>query len=173
LARQSGVPRAIGVALRVGGLCTDGAAAIRWLRESVDVLADSEATLEYARALADLGAAIRRAGRRREARGHLQTALELAQTGGATVLARQAETELRAAGGRARRATDTGPEALTASERRVAELAALGHTNRNIAGLLQISIKAVGWHLHQSYRKLEISGRAQLDAELGAGAVSA
>ena len=46
------------------------------------------------------------------------------------------------------------------------ELAADGHSNRNIAGLLQISIKAVEWHQHQSYRKLDIKGRAQLEAAL-------
>ncbi len=82
------------------------------------------------------------------------------------MLARRAETELRAAGGRARRATATGPGLLTASERRVAELAAAGHSKRNIAGLLQISIKAVEWHLHQSYRKLDIKRRGQLESAL-------
>lgn len=68
---------------------------------------------------------------------------------------------------RARRAIDTGAEVLTASERRVAELAALGHTDRAIAGGLQISIKAVEWHLHQGHRKLEIQSRRQLSAALG------
>ena len=44
--------------------------------------------------------------------------------------------------------------------------AAQGYTNRNIAGLLQISIKGVEWHLHQSYRKLDVAGRAQLGPAL-------
>jgi DNA-binding CsgD family transcriptional regulator len=70
------------------------------------------------------------------------------------------------AGGRGRRATETGVALLTASERRIAELAAQGYTNRNIAGLLQISIKGVEWHLHQSYRKLDVAGRAQLGPAL-------
>ena len=165
-ARRSGVPRAIGVALRACGLCAEGAEGIRLLQEAVAVLQASEARLEHARALVDLGAAIRRAGRRREARVHLSAGLEISQAGGATFLARQTETELRAAGGRARRSTDTGPDALTASERRVAELAAAGHTNRTIAGQLQISVKAVEWHLHQSYGKLGVSGRRQLPAAL-------
>jgi len=43
----------------------------------------------------------------------------------------------------------------------------MGHTNRAIAGLLQVSVKAVEWHLHQSYLKLEIQGRRQLPAALG------
>jgi DNA-binding CsgD family transcriptional regulator len=167
LARASGAPRAIGVALRTSGLCAAHAhARVRLLDEAVQVLAPTGAVLEHARALVELGAAMRRGGKLRDSRPHLQAGLELAQSGGATVLARRAETELRASGGRARRATDTGPGLLTASERRVAELAASGHSNRTIAGLLQISIKAVEWHLHQSYRKLDIQGRRQLPTAL-------
>lgn len=78
------------------------------------------------------------------------------------MLARRAGTELRAADGRARRSHEAGVQALTSSELRVAELAAQGHTNQRIAALLQVSVKAVGWHLHKSYGKLEISGRGQL-----------
>jgi DNA-binding CsgD family transcriptional regulator len=166
LARAVGAPRALGVALRTAGLCEGGGRGFRKLGDAVDVLAQSGAALEHARAQVALGAAIRRTGRRRDARPYLQDGLRQAQQGGAAVLARRAETELRAAGGRARRATDTGPQVLTASERRVAELAAQGHTNRNIAGLLQISVKAVEWHLHQSYRKLDIKGRGQLGSAL-------
>jgi DNA-binding CsgD family transcriptional regulator len=43
----------------------------------------------------------------------------------------------------------------------------MGHTNRAIAGLLQVSVKAVEWHLHQCDRKLEIRGRRQLPAARG------
>jgi DNA-binding CsgD family transcriptional regulator len=166
LARACGGSRAEGVALRVCGLSTGGDAGIELLREAVGMQALSGAVLEQARAEIDLGAAIRRGGRRRGARPHLRAGLELAQAAGATGLAHRAETELRAAGGRGRRATDTGAGLLTASERRVAELAAQGYSNRNIAGLLQISVKGVEWHLHQSYRKLDISGRAQLGPAL-------
>jgi DNA-binding CsgD family transcriptional regulator len=155
------------VTLTTVGMCTAGETGISHLREAVETLESSGAELEYARAQVELGAAMRRAGHRREARPYLQAGLELAQGFGALTLAREAETELRAAGGRARRATDTGPDVLTASERRVAELASIGHTNRAIAGLLQVSVKAVEWHLHQSYLKLEIQGRHQLPAALG------
>ena len=168
LALHSGAPRAIGVARATLGLCRAGEEGIAELRASAELLAACGARLEEMRALVDLGAALRRAGRPREAREPLRAGLELAQQAGAVVLARRAETELRAAGARGRRLTDGGPGALTASERRVAELAAEGHTNRHIASLLQISVKAVEWHLHQSYRKLDIRGRAQLAGVLTA-----
>jgi tetratricopeptide (TPR) repeat protein len=169
LARACGGPRAIGVGLIAVGVCTPGPAGIECLTEAVEALEGCGARLEHARALIELGAAIRRGGRRRDARTHLQAGIALAQDAGAVVLARYAETELRAAGARPRRATETGRDVLTASERRAAELAALGHTNRAIAVMLQVSVKAVEWHLHQAYRKLDISGRRQLPSALGLG----
>lgn len=58
--------------------------------------------------------------------------------------------------------------ALTASERRVARLAADGLTNREIALQLVVTVKAVEWHLSHVYRKLGIRSRAALAASLGA-----
>ncbi len=58
--------------------------------------------------------------------------------------------------------------ALTASERRVARMAADGLTNRQIAGELVVTVKAVEWHLSHVYRKLGISSRADLKETLGA-----
>jgi DNA-binding NarL/FixJ family response regulator len=155
------------VALTTVGMCTAREGGIGRLREVVETLESSGAELAHARAQVEFGAAIRRAGHRREARPHLHAGIELAQRSGALTLARGAETELRAAGGRARRATETGPDVLTASKRRVAELASMGQTDRAIAGPLQVSVKAVEWHLHQCYRKLEIQGRRQLPVALG------
>ena len=58
--------------------------------------------------------------------------------------------------------------ALTASERRVARMAADGLTNRQIANELVVTVKAVEWHLSHVYRKLGISSRTNLSATLGA-----
>ncbi len=58
--------------------------------------------------------------------------------------------------------------ALTASERRVARMAADGLTNRQIASELVVTVKAVEWHLSHVYRKLGISSRTNLPATLGA-----
>jgi len=57
--------------------------------------------------------------------------------------------------------------ALTSAERRVARLAISGLLNRQIAGELGVSVKAVEWHLSHVYRKLAISSRAQLAQTLG------
>jgi DNA-binding CsgD family transcriptional regulator len=61
----------------------------------------------------------------------------------------------------------SGVEALTASELRVARMAATGMTNREIAQALFVTIKAVALHLTHVYEKLEIAGRAQLVGAFG------
>ena len=131
------------------------------------MLERSPARLEQARALTDLGAALRRANRRSEARGPLHEALALARRCGAHALAERASTELRAAGGRSSQPERGGVQQLTASERRVAELAADGHSNPEIAQALFVTRKTVETHLGHVYRKLAISGRAELPRALG------
>jgi DNA-binding CsgD family transcriptional regulator len=163
LARRWGDPIAIGVALRVLGLVEGGTPGIELLREAVEVLAGSEARLEHARALVDLGAALRRANRRVEARERLREGVDLARRLGALGLAGRANEEIAATGARPRKVIQTGLDALTASERRVAQLAAEGMSNKEIAQALFVTIKTVEVHLSHAYRKLEISSRAQLD----------
>jgi DNA-binding CsgD family transcriptional regulator len=85
---------------------------------------------------------------------------------GAFALERRAHVALVAAGARPRRPVTTGIDALTPSERRVASMAASGMSNREIAEDLFVTVKAVQWHLGHVYRKLEVSGRDQLPAEL-------
>ena len=88
---------------------------------------------------------------------------------GATGLANRAHEELVAAGARPRRGRRmlSGREALTASEDRVAALAAEGLTNREIAQRLFVTVKAVQWHLRNVYRKLDVSSRTELPGALG------
>jgi DNA-binding CsgD family transcriptional regulator len=113
-----------------------------------------------------LGAALRRNGQRSNAREPLRRALELAHRCGATALVERAHAELLGTGARPRRAAVTGLEALTASERRVAEMAAEGLTNREIAQALFVTEKTIEWHLGQAYRKLEIRSRSELPSVL-------
>jgi hypothetical protein len=98
-ARRWGAASGIGVALRASALVTGGPASVDLLRQAAAILTESPARLEHARALTDLGAALRRANRRAEARGPLQDGLRLAGQCGADALAGRARTELRAAGG--------------------------------------------------------------------------
>jgi DNA-binding CsgD family transcriptional regulator len=165
-ARRWGAASGIGVALRATALVEGGPASVDGLREAVDVLARSPARLEHARALTDLGAALRRANRRAEARGPLDEAVALARRCGAHALAERAATELRAAGGRSSEPQGGGVEQLTASERRVAELAGEGYSNPEIAQALFVTRKTVETHLGHVYRKLGISGRRELGRAL-------
>jgi DNA-binding CsgD family transcriptional regulator len=172
LARRWGDPRAIGASLRVLGLVEGGERGIGLLREAVELLGGSEARLEHARALVDLGAALRRANKRTEARERLREGVDLARTVGALGLAERGNDEIAATGARPRKILQTGLDALTASERRVAQLAAGGMSNKEIAQTLFVTIKTVEMHLSHAYRKLEISSRAQLGKALATPAPS-
>jgi DNA-binding CsgD family transcriptional regulator len=61
-----------------------------------------------------------------------------------------------------------GRDALTASELRVAKLAAEGATNREIAQALFVTLRTVETHLTHAYRKLDIGSRAQITDALEA-----
>jgi DNA-binding CsgD family transcriptional regulator len=167
LARAAGCPRALGVALRAQGLATGGVDGLALLEASVESLERSQASLELGRSLAELGAAMRRDGQRVDAREPLRRALDLAGRCGADALADQAQTELRAAGARPRQAALSGPGSLTASERRVAQLAAEGHSNREIAQALFVSLRTVETHLTHAFQKLGIDSRTKLAETLG------
>jgi DNA-binding CsgD family transcriptional regulator/tetratricopeptide (TPR) repeat protein len=166
VARVWGAPRALGAALRAAGLVEGGKRGLALLQEAVEVLAGSPAKLEHAKARTELGAALRRANQRIKAREQLRRAVELATICGAIPLAAQAESELLATGARPRRIALSGLESLTPSERRVAELAAEGPTNREIAQELFVTPKTVEVHLSSVYRKLGISSRSQLAGAL-------
>ena len=130
------------------------------------MLAASPAKLEHAKARTDLGAALHRLNRRSEAREQLRRAVELATICGAAPLVERAESELFATGARPRRVALSGVAALTPSERRVAEMAAGGPTNREIAQALFVTQRTVEVHLTSIYRKLDISSRSQLTTAL-------
>jgi DNA-binding CsgD family transcriptional regulator len=164
-ARGFGAPGAIGGAMRIEGLVHDD---LDLLAEAERVLAPSVARLEHAIALVDLGSALRRRGQRVKAREPLSAGMELAHGCGAEPLVERARTELQAAGARPRRVVRTGVESLTPSERRVAELAADGRTNREIAQELFVTKSTVETHLRSVFRKLDIQTRTELAKRLTA-----
>jgi DNA-binding CsgD family transcriptional regulator len=167
--RAFGAPWALGRTLRVLG-ALEGDEGLDMLREAVDVLEGSTARLEHAKALAALGSGLRRARRPSEAREPLRRALELAGACGAAPVSELARSELRAAGSRPRRDALRGVGSLTPSERRVADLAATGRTNRDIAQELYVTPKTVEVHLSNAYRKLGIGSRRELGGALAATA---
>jgi DNA-binding CsgD family transcriptional regulator len=172
LASAMGAPRAIGVALRASGL-VQTPPATELLRRAVEVLERSPARLEYARALTDLGAGLRRAGERVAAREALRPAQELAARCGATRLARRANEEIAASGARAAPPGLSGVASLTPAERRVADLAAQGNTNREIAQALFVSEKTVETHLGHIYDKLGVRSRHRVRDVLERETISA
>jgi DNA-binding CsgD family transcriptional regulator/tetratricopeptide (TPR) repeat protein len=166
LAREWGADRAVGVALRAAGVTDRTGRGTELLTEAVAVLRRSPARLELARALLDLGAAHRRAGMRGHARELLRESLDLAHALGGLALADRARRELVTAGSRPRRDAMRGRDALTPSELRVAQLAAGGQTNRQIAQALFVTQRTVENHLTSTYGKLGISSRPELAAAL-------
>jgi DNA-binding CsgD family transcriptional regulator len=165
-ARRFGARRPIGVALSVLGLTEGGEDGIALMRESVATLEDSGAELQLARAEVELGAALRRAGERREAREHLGRGLDRAERCGAGALVERAREELLASGARPRRTRLSGVDSLTASERRVAQMAATGLSNPEIAQRLFVTRKTIEVHLSHCYRKLGIASRTALEEAL-------
>jgi DNA-binding CsgD family transcriptional regulator len=172
LARRFGTPRAVGIALRAHGLVHDGTERIVLLGDAVAALAGSEAVLEHARALIDLGGALRRTGERAAAREPLRDGLKLAVRCGAAPLTERARHELRATGSRPRKHHRTGFEALTPIEHQAAKLAADGLSNPQIAQALFISRKTVEKRLREVYRKLAIHSREQLAEALNTSGIA-
>ncbi|HLI31718.1 MAG TPA: AAA family ATPase [Solirubrobacteraceae bacterium] len=167
LARAFGSESAFGCALVTSALLSDSRRERRALLEEAEaVLGGCGARLDWAHALLELGALHRREGRRSTGVELLQKALDLAERLGAGMLRERARAELASAGLRPRRALLSGPESLTGAELRVAEAAAAGMTNREIAQRLYLSVKTVETHLRHAYQKLDISSRKQLPSVL-------
>jgi len=165
-ATEWGTRRGLGHAARMRALVAPRTASITLLEEARAHLAASNARLELARCLVELGARHRAAGERRAAREILRDAHDAAHACRAAALCEQARAELLLAGGRPRPPTGAGAASLTPAERRVAELAAEGATNRDIARRLYLSPKTIEMHLRSAYRKLDIPGRGHLAAAL-------
>jgi DNA-binding CsgD family transcriptional regulator len=169
VARRWGTPAALGCALagQAAGVVARGDGdGVALLEEAVALLASSPCRLQHARVAVELGMAQRRAGARAAAQETLAGALQLARACGATVLAERANAELEVAGARPRRLQFSGVESLTASERRVALMAAGGRSNAQIAQELFVTAKTVENHLGRVYIKLGINSRRQLSGSL-------
>ena len=165
-ARSFGAAGPLGAALRALGMIKPGEEQVALLEQSVEVLAESPDRLQHALSLVEVGAALRRAGRRADARKPLRDALGLARRCGADTAAARAHDELVAAGARPRRDPTESRSELTASELRVARMAAEGMTNREIAQALFLTENTIHTHLKRVFRKLGIGSRSQLGRAL-------
>ena len=164
-ASASGRRSALLLAERASGLVAaargdlDGAAAV--LQGAADDEAAGAIPFDRARTLLALGRVRRRRRERVLARAALDEALAIFDGLGARAWAEGTRGEIDRLGGR-------GPaDGLTEGERRVAELAAQGLTNREVAAALFISPKTVEANLARAYAKLGVRSRAQLGALLG------
>lgn len=167
LARAQGVAGEEANLLLARARAEDAEDALATLDRAAELAARSPMRVVRARALTELGAALRRAGQRTAARDRLREGRELAHACGAADVEHRAFEELQVAGARPQRIALSGRDALTASELRTAELAAQGLTNRQIAETLFVTRKTVELHLGHAYAKLGIRSRAQLPEVLG------
>ncbi|MFG2573424.1 AAA family ATPase [Streptomyces sp. NPDC048481] len=162
LARVWGTPRTLGRALRVLGRATRGRRGLQLGAEAVAVLRGSPAEAELVASLLAHGHQLTAVGERGRGREHLREGAERAERLGNVRLLTHAEHALRTAGARRTSPARTGSAALTGSERRVAELAAEGRTNTEIAQALHLARRTVETHLTSTYKKLGIRRRGQL-----------
>jgi DNA-binding CsgD family transcriptional regulator len=175
--------RTRGISLRVLATTIELAQRPAHLRRAVEYLQTAGDRLELSRALTALSSAYHELGQSDRARDCARRAAQLipasavvpAQRGSRrpavikAVPAGSAEADAgqERNGGSARRpAQDAARPVLSGAELRVVELAALGHTNREISRDLYITVSTVEQHLTHAYRKLGISTRADLQAEL-------
>ncbi|MFJ2648000.1 ATP-binding protein [Streptomyces sp. NPDC087420] len=154
------------LALLAGGaaaLCaTDDEEAVRLFEEALAVPTVERWPFDLARVRLAYGERLRRARANAEARGPLSLAYDAFVLLGATPWAERASKELRATGWGAARATTPGGKGLTPQEREIADLAASGLSNKQIAERLYLSHRTVGAHLYQIFPKLGITSRAGL-----------
>ncbi|HEV2591151.1 MAG TPA: LuxR C-terminal-related transcriptional regulator [Gaiellaceae bacterium] len=162
-ARASGLPWSLATSARCRGLLLAAHAELDAAESALEAaLLEHEqlpVPFERARTFLALGLLQRRRNQRRHANESLSQALAIFAELGAPLWVRRVQSEQRPIGGR-----PTSPRALTPSEQRVADLAASGMTNRQVAAALFISPKTVEANLARIYRKLEIRSRAELGA---------
>jgi tetratricopeptide (TPR) repeat protein len=164
-AERFGTSSAIGCALRHCAAVTVGDESVQLLEQAVEHLGRSPASYEYAEALVDQGAALRRLGKVRDAEEPLYLGHDLADQCKSPGLVARARQELAAIGLRPTPERGVIPEPLSEAERRVAQLAVQNFPTARIAGELGIPVRTTVQLLASAHRKA--AGPAGLKAALG------
>jgi DNA-binding CsgD family transcriptional regulator len=141
----------------------DFATALSRLERAVETLETLRAPwpMQLAWTLLALGSVQRRSRQKHAAQETLERALEIFEQLGARLWAEKTRAELSRIGGRPSR-----PGSLTATEQRVADLVAAGHSNAEVAHRLFMSPKTVEWNLSKIYKKLHVRSRTELASKL-------
>jgi len=167
ITRASCTDWASGVEARSRALLSEGEAAERLYRESIERLGRTRLRADLARAHLLYGEWLRRERRRIDARAQLRIAHDMLDAMGMEAFAERAGRELQATGETARkRDVATGDEQLTAQEAQIARMARDGLSNPEIGVRLFISARTVQYHLTKVFIKLGIESRSQLDRVL-------
>ncbi len=156
----------LGIEARIRAFLSQGEAAERQYRESIDRLGRTRLRAELARSHLLYGEWLRRERRRADARAQLRTAHGMLDAMGIGAFAERARRELAATGETARKRTVETSGQLTAQEAQIARLARDGLSNPEIGARLFISARTVQYHLGKVFTKLGIGSRSQLDRAL-------
>lgn len=160
-ARTNHHPWSVVMALRCRGLLTaatgdlSGAAAL--LEQALTHHVDLPMPFEEGRTRLIFGRVLRRSRHRNDARREFEVAHAIFLGPGAPVHLSQSGPELRGPGGRR-----GGHDARTPVEQRIVALVSAGHTNKEVAGALFLSVRTVEGHLGHVYRKLDVRSRTEL-----------
>jgi DNA-binding CsgD family transcriptional regulator len=169
-ASRSGAPAWAALRARCRGQLSAGGDALDAFHAALVLHGRGSSPLERARTELAFGSALRRARRRREARGHLRAALQTFEEAGAAPWADRARRELRSTGDIARRRVSTRLDDLTAQELQVSRLVAEGATNREVAAQLFLGPRTIDAHVRSVFGKLGIKSHTELVRLFGAGA---
>ena len=165
-ARAADTPWGLGLLARCRALLSADDHAEACYLESVSLLGRVPVDLDLAHTRLLFGEWLRRGKRRAEARAQLRAAHEVFESCGAVPFAERARAELLATGEQVRKRAVPAGNDLTPQERHVAVLAASGQTNAEIAEQLFVTVSTVEFHLNKVFRKLGISSRRQIAAQI-------
>jgi DNA-binding CsgD family transcriptional regulator len=159
----TGTPWARGLLARCRALVSNDAAATESsFHTAINLLETTDATLDLARSHLLYGEWLRRNRRRQHARLQLRSAIGLFDELGAHAFGQRARAELLLTGEQVRKRSVDAATGMTPQELVVAQLAAAGSTNAEIASRLFVSPNTIDYHLRKIYRKVGISSRRDL-----------